>query len=110
MLCLNRGIVRQKHALQLIRLIYSLVQKCDSQLGLLPHLYSVFYHKYYHKVTQYILVNEYSNNDVPIQSLLKEFIHFDLNKILIVIHVIQNDFQMKFESNKSIHYSHCLKN
>lgn len=39
-----------------------------------------------------------------------KFIHFDLNKILIVIHVIQNDFQMKFESNKSIHYSHCLKN
>lgn len=39
-----------------------------------------------------------------------KFIHYDLNKILIVIHVIQNDFQMKFESNKSIHYSHCLKN
>lgn len=38
------------------------------------------------------------------------FIHFDLNKILIVIHVIQNDFQMKFESNKSIHYSQCLEN
>lgn len=76
LLCLNRGIVRQKHALQLIRLIYSLVQKCDSQLGLLPHLYSVFYHKYYHKVTQYILVNEYSNNDVPIQSLLMEVYSF----------------------------------
>lgn len=39
-----------------------------------------------------------------------KFIHFDLNKILIIIHVIQNDFQMKFESNKSIHYSQCLEN